>query len=93
MAIFSIKGNKRMGISPMQSYQLNQDIESEYHQTSMPMQTGLPFGWINDQHQLCLTENDVLKIQSKFGPLNAMKKFIQGKKQAEKKKNSSKAEA
>lgn len=34
-----------------------------------------------------------MKIQAKFGALNAMRKFIQGKKQAEKKKNNSKAEA
>lgn len=40
-----------------------------------------------------MTDNDVLKIQAKFGSLNAMRKFIQGKKQTEKKKNSSKAEA
>lgn len=48
MAIFSIKGNKRMGISPSHSDQLNQEIESEYHQTSPQKQAGLPFGWIND---------------------------------------------
>lgn len=50
MAIFSIKGNKRIGIQPSYNDLINQDIVSEYQQTTSPRQMCLPFGWINDQY-------------------------------------------
>ena len=45
-----------------------------------------PIGWINDQEQLCLTDLDIHKLHQKFGSLNAIRKFNEGKKIAEKKR-------
>lgn len=90
MAIFSIKGNKRMGIQPT-AQTASEEVVSEYYQ-SLSLKNPLQFGWINNHNQLCLADCDIQKIQSKFGSLNATRMFIQGKKQAEKKRNSSREE-
>jgi len=48
MAIFSIKGNKRMGIDA-----------SNHEISAIQYNEKLPYGWVNDKNLLCLTHDDV----------------------------------
>ena len=45
MAIFSIRGNRRMGL---------ENTEEKSIQT--------PYGWVNEEGQMCLTNHDITKI-------------------------------
>ena len=56
MAIFQVKGNKRMGV----------DAADRNDETDVP----LAYGWINGSNQLHLTTNDVQKLSIKYAPLN-----------------------
>ena len=58
MAIFSIKGNKRMNINPGPNDQIIENIISDTSKNWL-----FSTGWINHLNQLCLSKEDVYKIQ------------------------------
>lgn len=71
MAILSIKGNKRMFIEKDSDQNATSTIQfsptktnrsgTDSNQKKQSVQ--LSYGWINSEHQLCLTKNDVGRIQ------------------------------
>ena len=58
MAIFKIKGNKRL------------EVEMPDDFTSKNQSKKLEFGWMNEQNQLCLPKPDILKMQQKYSQIN-----------------------
>lgn len=81
MAIFGIRGNKRIG----------QDDEklAEFQNQQTP-ENQLPYGYLNEQNQLCLTEKCVARIRSKFSLMHSNRinhygKVLDAKKEFEQK--------
>lgn len=73
MAVFSIKGSKRLGIDATSSLGASGsqviDVKIQAMQRDI-IDESLPFGWFNDQNQLCLSTADITKVQKQFGLLN-----------------------
>ena len=67
MAMFGIKGNKRMGQVTVRAEGRNDCMND------------VEIGWINDNCQLCMSQCDIYHVQKKFGCLVTAQRFIKGK--------------
>lgn len=73
MAVFGVRGNRRVGLQ---------------NPLADPLAV-LPYGWLNENNQLCLSEKCVDQIHSKFQILNANRTLTQNAKRLDKPSNPS----